>query len=451
MDFGFEGFESADFDVELEDVEVKRIKRFERLWKIGRGGSICYTRVFDGIVYFGSADKNFYAIDAESGKELWRFRTGGVIMGWGDSAGDSIFFTSFDQYCYAVDRRTGKELWRFRANGEMFEGPVYGEGSIIIGTKGGYVHSINAKTGKEIWTFKTGDDILSGATIYEGNVYIGSCDSNYYCISLENGKEVWRFKTGDLIHSDMKSPVVDGKIFFGSFDSHLYCLDVKTGKEIWRFKTGQYGNSEPPLYRNGVLYQGSRDGILFAISLEGKELWRFKTGGLLTMPIEARGRLYFGSEDGFFRCLDLKGNELWRFNVQGLMWDVPSYANGRIIFGTWSCHVHSLDALSGEEDWRFTTSDASPSSVQPPHESFKMEIKKMAQTDMTAGESKYRGKKGETVSLSNYHIANDYSTTSEYKQKSDYDTSFVMFEGVLKTEELPWISVSKDSNQRIST
>jgi outer membrane protein assembly factor BamB len=440
MDFGFQGFEASGFDVDIEEVEVKRVKRFERLWRIGEGGSVSYTRIHEGVIYFGAADNYFYAVDAETGKELWRFKTGGIITGRAEIFDEMVFFTSFDQNCYALNRKTGSEIWRFRANNEIFEGPVHGDGLLVFGTKGGHIHAIDAKSGKEKWTFKTGDDILAGATIHDGRVFIGSCDKNFYCIDVHTGKEIWRFKTGDLIHSDMPSPILGNMIFIGSFDCNLYCLDYRSGREVWRFRTGKYGISEPPLLYKNVLYLGTRDGILFSISLEGKELWRYKAGGLITKPMAFNDRLYFGSEDGYFRCMDVKGNEIWRFNTEGKMWDIPSYWNGRIIFGTWSCNVHNLDAETGEEFWRFTTSNITPSSLLPPYEAFSTEIKRETRMEEFTGESKYKEKKEETVSLSDYHVESEYSSESEYKQKSDYDTSFVIFEGVMEGEEL-WTSL----------
>ncbi len=69
-----------------------------------------------------------------------------------------------------------------------------------------------------------------------------------------------------------------------------------------------------------------------------------------------------------------------------------------------------------------------------------MEVKKETHTEDAVSEEKYKSKKEEeTVSLSDYHITSEYSSGSEYKQKSDYDTSFVMFEGVMECEEL-WTS-----------
>ncbi|MBN2102374.1 MAG: PQQ-binding-like beta-propeller repeat protein [Candidatus Aenigmarchaeota archaeon] len=424
MDFDF-GFEAK-----LEEIEVKRAKRFERLWQVGEGGSISYTKLKGDVLYFGAADSYFYAVGIKTGKELWRFKAGGIITGRAEIADERIFFTTFDKTLHALDITTGKEIWRFRSQGMMFDGPTYSEGFLVIGTKGGFVHAVDAATGREIWSFRTGDDILSASTIHEGRVFIGSADSYFYCIDLLSGKEVWRFKTGDLIHNDIQCPISGNMIFFSSFDNFMYCLDWKNGNELWRFKTGKYGMSEPPLLYKDVLYQGTRDGILFAISTEGREVWRFTTGKTLTGPSIFRDRIYFGSEDGYLRCIDTDGKEIWRFAIDGIMWDIPSMYENKIIFGTFNCRAYALDADTGEELWNFTTSNPNPSPVPPPLDSFEAEVRKsMDNFETGSGQenNRYSGA-GETINLSDYRDKSEYVTKSEYTHKSEYTTDFVILD-----------------------
>ena len=56
------------------------IKEAEKdpIWGLGVGGSIAsYPTLHEGVLYFGACDKNFYAVDAETGEEVWRFETKG--------------------------------------------------------------------------------------------------------------------------------------------------------------------------------------------------------------------------------------------------------------------------------------------------------------------------------------------------------------------------------------
>ena len=66
--------------IEIEDFEYKQTKKFTRLFDVGEGGSWCQrTVVHDGILFAASMDHNVYAIEAGSGKEIWKYKTSGRI------------------------------------------------------------------------------------------------------------------------------------------------------------------------------------------------------------------------------------------------------------------------------------------------------------------------------------------------------------------------------------
>ena len=61
--FGFE-----EFSTELEDFQMKKVRKFDRLWKVGDGGSIDQKLLLHGgLLYFGCCDHNVYAISAADG------------------------------------------------------------------------------------------------------------------------------------------------------------------------------------------------------------------------------------------------------------------------------------------------------------------------------------------------------------------------------------------------
>ncbi len=266
--------------------------------------------------------------------------------------------------------------------------------------------------------------------VYEGMVFTGSCDHNFYCIDSKTGKELWRFTTGDDVMLNRPTLVHNGRVYFPSFDNYLYCLDIETGKEIWRFRTGKYGNSGPPhLYRNR-LYHASRDGIVYALTLDGKEVWRFKAGDTMVKVLAYDGIVYFGSEDHNFYALDAEtGKELWKFRTGGDVYDEAKIFGNLVCFGSWDCNYYALDRFTGKEVWRFQSSSRKQSYIPPSKGIFELEIKKETHIEEPISEDRYKSKKkGETVSLSDYHVESEYSMESEYKQKSDYDVNFVIFE-----------------------
>jgi outer membrane protein assembly factor BamB len=69
-------------------------------WK----SSGCYA--VDGVLYFGSGDGTFYALDAKSGDQRWRFRTGGGI-----SSSPAIATRRRSRSSAPAPRRSGSRCW----------------------------------------------------------------------------------------------------------------------------------------------------------------------------------------------------------------------------------------------------------------------------------------------------------------------------------------------------
>ncbi len=444
MDIGFEGFETSDFDVEVEELEVRRTKKFDRIWKWSKGGSVTFHVLDKNIAYFGSMDNYLYAVDVDTGKTMWRFRTGGGVFGTPSSVVNGMIAVgSFDAFLYLIDTRTGKELWRYKTGGPISVGPTLKEDGVYVGSKDGYVYSIGLD-GILKWRFKTGDEVACGVTDYRNRILFGGFDGYFYCVDKDSGNELWRFKVGGEIIHDRPCPVHENIVYFGSFDNYLYALDVETGKEVWRFKAGKYGVDGPPSIYGDTLFFPSREGIVFAVSLEGKERWRFRAGGLIISVIIHEEKIYFTSEDGNLYVLSIEGKELWRFRFgEGGSYDFPSIYKNMILVGSMDCHFYAIDMNTQKEIWRVGTSSQTPSKAPPPHEEFSMELKKEARVEDEISESKYKSKKQKTVSLTDYHIESEYSATSDYKADTDYGTQWVAFEGVMECENI-WTSGSKD-------
>jgi len=110
----FDGLSFDDFLVEMEDFEVRKTRRFDRIWKIGFGGSISSTPIItDEAVYFGAWDWYIYALRKKDGSVRWKFRGDGGF-GFGQALENGVIYAgSYNGTFYAIDASSGKELWRF--------------------------------------------------------------------------------------------------------------------------------------------------------------------------------------------------------------------------------------------------------------------------------------------------------------------------------------------------
>jgi|GEM_PF-336948 len=429
-------FETEGFEAELEDFEVKKVGKFKRIWSATEGGSIVRTTLIGDKLYWGSFDGYVYALDIERRKLLWKTKFDAMIDSSPVCSGGLLYIGDREGNLYCIEASSGKITWRYRMGGAMAGYAGVRNGMVYTSCQDSNFYAFDSETGKVIWKFRTGDEMCSTPGFHGNHVLFGSFDGYAYCADAKTGEEIWRFKTGGEVFDPVHLTINEGIVFIPSFDSYLYALDAGTGEEIWKARLGNYGVAMSPTIANDRMYIGARDGNFYCLDMDGREIWRFRTGGVIeSKAVVKEGRIYFGSEDGNLYCLDLKGKEIWRFRVDGQIWDEPKVYRDMLLFGAVDCKVHYLELETGKELWNIQTSTLRKSVWSHPYEMFRLEIRKETHIEDTITEDKYKKKKEESVSLSDYHVESEYSSEGEYKTKSDYDTSFVMFEPLLTFTE----------------
>jgi eukaryotic-like serine/threonine-protein kinase len=264
--------------------------------------------VAKGVLYFGSYDGNFYAIDARNGKLKWKARSlehrfaakhlhgslpadetmpdpFDVYLSSPAVWNDSVYFGSGDGNVYSLDANSGAQRWKFRTGDVVHASPAIADGRLYIGSWDSYFYALDAETGKELWRFKTGEDddihnqvgIQSSATVVNGLVYFGCRDSKFYALDAGSGKQRWVFPNqGSWV---ITSPVVhDGIVYFATSDTALFhALDAQTGSPVYSIKFHWPVFSSPAI-AGSTLYLASQDGKLTAIDLNSRQpAWVFQT------------------------------------------------------------------------------------------------------------------------------------------------------------------------------
>ena len=95
--------------------------------------------------------------------------------------------------------------------------------------------------------------------------------------------------------------MANGVVYVGSADGNVYALSASTGAKLWSYATGSYVESSPAV-ANGVVYGSSDNGDAYALNAStGAKLWSYPTGragdcsGAVSSPTVVDGVLYVGS------------------------------------------------------------------------------------------------------------------------------------------------------------
>lgn len=230
--------------------------------------------VTNEIVYIGDAYGNLYALDSTNGEELWVFESGHNWVKSSATIHDGIVYTvisqvlpddgtfdvaMYDAYIYALDAETGDEIWtepivEHAAQEGATSSPTVYNGRLYVGIYH-TLFSINIETADIEWEFETGSFISSSPTVAEDVVYTGSHDYSIYAVDTETGSEIWSLETPYQVRS---SPVVvDGVVYIGAdqFDAgepDVIGSDTTRGY-LYAIEAGVLGSSQDSRIQLGTI------------------------------------------------------------------------------------------------------------------------------------------------------------------------------------------------------
>ena len=412
-----------DFSIEIEEYEVKKTGRFDRIWNVTEGGSMAQLPlVYDGKLYFGSFNHNVYCLDAASGKLNWKFKAHDRVGVASPTAGDGmIYIGSYDQNMYALGSGTGEMQWRFRTMGKITTCAVVVDGVLCFGSCDKNFYGLDASTGMLLWKFRTMGRITSDPTVYGGLVLFGSCDKNFYCVDMKTGALVWKYRTEDEIVNSGKFAINDGCIYLTSMDNNVHKLRLSDGLLVWKKRMASYGLCCSTTTDGAHIFVPSDDGNLFKIDFNGNVLWKFSTTKPLGVAAIHMDSLYFTSEDMNLYCLSKSGELRWKFKAQELNWWGVAGSGDLVFFCSYDCHMYALDARTGRLVWKFRTV-GSPSYI-PPHNDMYEAVVKIPETEAVAViEKKYdmpiSDDSGGSVTYKSritYQLSTQYSSRGKYR------------------------------------
>ena len=262
----------------LKQITPRNVAKLEVAWTYRAGGADrqnrtqiqCNPLVIDGVLYGTSPDLQAFAIEAATGRELWRFDPAAVkglakagvnrgLVYWADGADRRILFAN-DQFLHALDAATGKRIAGFGRDGSvnlkdglgrdvsglslqantpgvifrdlLIMGMRLGEGPAPAAP--GHIRAYNVRTGQLVWRFNTIP--LPGEAGYEtwppnayqhvggANVWSGfALDERRGLVFCPTGSAAFDFWGGNRIGQNL-------------FANCLIALDATTGRRLWHYQ-----------------------------------------------------------------------------------------------------------------------------------------------------------------------------------------------------------------------
>ena len=304
----------------LRRIDTSNIARLGLAWSLDLPGEVTLEATplaVDGVLYFTGSYAAVYAVEAKTGKLLWKYDPqtwkndpDKMLYSFAANRGaayanDRIFSAALDGRLFALDAKTGKVLWTANTTDpksmqDITGAPRVFDGKVIIGNAGadfgarGYVTAYDAATGKQLWRFYTTP---------------GSPEQNKGNLALEraaktwNG-EYWKTGTGGVVWDSITFDRDLNRIYLGTgnagpydpetrspgggdnlYTASIVALDAKTGQYVWHYQINP---------RDAWDYDCTQQMTLAELTIEGK-----KHKVLMQAP-----------KNGFFYVLDRETGKL---------------------------------------------------------------------------------------------------------------------------------------------
>lgn len=301
-----------------------------RLWdkEIGDGSDEQYLKLEPmyaaGRIFVAASEGEIDAVDAQSGKVLWRTDTDTRITG-GPGANESVVITGTGEAeVITMGAESGNILWRSRVSSEVLARPQYGDDIIVARTIDGKIFGLQSSDGKLVWTYEQSVPALTlrgtSAPVIAGNLLVAGFDEGRLTvIELKTGKMVWdtrialgsgRTELERMIDIDAEPVVADGIIYVATYQGRLAAVALDSGRIIWTREISSYAGLSVD---DRAVYITGDDSAVWALDRgTGNSLWKQDQllARALTAPEINGSLLVVGDVEGYLHWLDKNSGEI---------------------------------------------------------------------------------------------------------------------------------------------
>lgn len=247
----FSAKDNAEPPAEL--VEFTPTLQIETLWDIslkGANGKFISIRpvLRDEQLFVAEPDGRVLAVDAASGKRVWKSETGAPLTAGPGIVGDLVLLGTGEAELIALERETGEESWRRRVSSEVLSSPVGESGTAVVRSIDGRVLGMNAATGETRWSFDRRVPVLtlrgdSSLLIHDGRVLLGFANGKLVSLALATGNLVWETAIGTphgrtelerVVDIDADPVLVEGVVYGACFNDGVAAVSESSGVVLWK-------------------------------------------------------------------------------------------------------------------------------------------------------------------------------------------------------------------------
>lgn len=246
----------------------------KRRWTYATKGPIFSSpAAYGNRIVLGSADGHIYCLNTK-GKLQWKVKADAAVLASPLIHQDVVYIGSSDHRFRAIDVNTGRVLWqREGVKGAVTSKPVVKDSTLIFGAWDGHLYAINLATKEWKWKWNSGNTLINFSPaacipVVSGHlVFIAAPDRFLTAIDIRTGKTVWRSKEGVRESIGISE---DGRwIFAKTMQDTIIAkpTSLLDSNGSWKLHAG-FGYEHVPsmlIEKEGQVFFGTKNGVVYAI------------------------------------------------------------------------------------------------------------------------------------------------------------------------------------------
>ena len=288
---------------------VKGIKPpFDKLWRFTERPLLEFPPIYvGGKLYFVNNSGWAYALDADSGKVLWKRRIGRLNASSPAYYKHRLYIVNLvPGHIVKLNAKNGKIVWKRSLPGRAESSPVVIDRTVYFGDEDGALYAMSTGKGDIRWATPLGGPVKSAPAYYGGRLYVGDYGGHMSAVDAKTGKLIWQsgslgpgFGGSGAFYST--PAVAYGRVYAGNNDGRVYSYDLNDGTLAWSYSTGGYAYSGPAVantrHSPPTVFIGSFDGNVYALNAkDGSLRWSRSAGGQVVGSLSAVGDIVYVSE-----------------------------------------------------------------------------------------------------------------------------------------------------------
>lgn len=338
---------------------------------------------------------DLFAFDVHTGEELWHnqvpnwihsemiYHDGKVYVGIGNRFfQDNGIRGTGENGVFALDAETGKTLWKYNTDGEVMPTPAYYEGAIYATTGDRHLYKLHPESGELLHKAEIGSTISMSAPAVEADtLFVGGSGPLPYEFSaydLAGDEFKWQVEFPDVYSGldDVPPAVYKNYVVTTALERdstgekpehYIYAMDTETGNFIWKESLGvgemvkNNKSGAPIIYEEKVFVGSPITKTFYAFDLHtGEKLWEYENDVMKAPPVAKDDVVYFSNVKGFVYALDVdSGHLIGEVELNGTLAPAgPIIVNDTMFIGSQDTNVYAVPLSDFEVEKDTNTASA---------------------------------------------------------------------------------------------